>query len=198
MSTFFFLFNSKWWGLHNGEIHNDRPGELRPQLLHCQGCTQVSYRHGRRVSACVSLVCAREKKAEELCRSREFPERWAESLCRWTFTSVETNVWNRAFIFSDMFSPIPSLQFQSSSSGECALMLFQWIFPNSFFRHDNVLSTHWSEFWMFCYSLNSGGSSRASAGTKQWSCSCFPVTRLEPSWSESQRQAKVRAFFFLC
>lgn len=38
----------------------------------------------------------------------------------------------------------------------------------------------------------SGGCSQASPGTKRWSCWCCLLTRLEPSWSESRRQAEVR------
>lgn len=96
------------------------------------------------------------------------------------------------FFFGDMISS-SLLQFQSSSSGECALMLFHWIFPNSKIWHCPLILL----FWM-CIFLNyyyAGGCSKASAGTKQWSCSCVLITRMEPSWFESQRQAEVRGFY---
>lgn len=50
--------------------------------------------------------------------------------------------------------------------------------------------------WTDASPLCPGGCSQASAGSKQWSCSCNLTTKVAPSWSGSQRQTKVRGGWF--
>lgn len=92
------------------------------------------------------------------------------------------------------------LHFQSSSSGECTLRVFQSIFQpwkktaKKKFIFFLLYMTTLSSCLHIC-PLCAGGCSQASAGTKQQSCSCSQVTTMEPSWSESQRQTEVWELF---
>lgn len=91
------------------------------------------------------------------------------------------------------------LQFQS---------LLQWgmcfdTVPLIFSKLENNKKIIFLSAWQDCHLvplclLCSGGCSLASAGTKQWSCSCSQITTMERSWSESQRQTEVRGFFLFC
>lgn len=212
------FLQQRWW-FYDGKVNNHRTWELHSHQLHCQGHTQVRYTlTKKKCIMCLGAVCMCACLC--MCETRGVMLAWKEGRgVPWrvgvvsvsvNFTSVETDVWNKTSVLSSGTSASASCTFRTPpvgnvlcycysgfSSPKNNMMMFFFLF---FCLHDNTLfwcPTHL--LWMSHASsaVCSGGCSQASAGTKPWSSSCNPITRMDPSWSVSQRQSEVRGFLSL-